>query len=786
VSFSAGSLRPLLAAGWGLLALVTIAASTFPAWPGLVASFAALPHLVRPVTPEAFAAHWCRVLAAAAAAAIAVLAAAGLGAALGRVACRRLRAAGAMDFCARALAGLAVIAATGLGVGLAGLLFPAVTTLATLVLVAAGLRAGPRCPKPSRPAGAAAGPFLATAALFAGWGLLAVPPQTWVDTLGYHLGAPAFWGRLHRVAFAPESRFQYPLLFEHLISLTGGLLPPAALNVAILGLLTVLLAAWTARRFGPTAGWLAAAGWLASAQAGFLAVHVKHDLLAAAFLLAAVAAWDGGLPMLGVGAALGWTFAAKYPSAAPGLAIVAAVALSGRRKLFRLALLGAGGLAAAAPFAATCWLLTGNPVFPSLFPGLGWGEAEREAFSLLGCPGRDLDLADPEGLPRAVVRLGSEMTPLAWAGLPLLALGAPPPAGRILAVVATAVLCWALWIPCFRFMVPVFPLLAALGAAGLSSAGGGSPARRRAAGTLAAGAVALGAIQAAVMADFGSSRLAAALGLEPASRHCARVLTTYQAAVDAAGALPASGRVLLVGESRGMPFNRVRTTLSQYVLDDPLPLVFARESRSTSEIAKRFRQLGIASVVLNHVTSEYRGSITAQAFPWPPAALARYRDFWGRWAENLPAPRSADAENGGFAFYRLRRQPGPAASAMSFLPGTEGLGLVVRGEERFTARRLETVLQFAPGVAQLQSRLWTALLAAGEYRAAEVWIRNGLSRGFRSADVWASLGASLRGQGRLRDAAGAFRQAQSLDPANPAYARLLGECEAARLTPTIR
>ena len=732
-----------------------------------------------PVAPAAFAAHWGRLAVSAAAAAIAVTAAAGLGSLLGRLAFRRAPARDAAGFASRAFAGLAVAATAGLGLGLAGLLFPAVTIPVTLALAAAGLAAGPRLPRPRGPWRRTELAVAIAVVLLVAWTAFAVPPQTWVDTLGYHLGAPALWQRLHRVAATPESRFQYPLLFEHLVSLTGPLLDPAVLNLAALGLLTVLLAGWVARRFGRTAGWLAAAGWLASSQAAFLAAHVKHDLLATGYLLAAVVTWDLGGRGLACGAALGCALAVKYPSAAPGLAILAWEALRPGRRIRRVAWLAAGGAAAASPFLLKSWLLTGNPVFPLLFPGIGWGDAERQAFALLGCPGRDLDLADPEGLPRALVRLGTEMNPLAWVGLPLLALGAPAGTGKPLAAVAAGIAAWILFSPCFRFMVPAFPLAAALGAAGLAGFARGGPVRRRCAAAAAGAALLLGAVQGVASADFGRRAVAAALGLEPPDRYLARVLTTFREAARMSASLPAGGRILLVGESRGAPFNRNRTALSQDVSDEPLPARFARESPGARGIAIRFRQLGITSVVLNHVTSEYRGGITRQAFPWAPAALARYHEFWTRWAEVLPGPVAVDACNGGFAFYRIRLRPGPAVPAMSFLPGTEGLGLSIGDDGTAgTIRRLQAVLQFAPRVAQLQSRLWTALIGAGEFRTAEGWIRNGMSLGFRRADVYGSLGAALKGQGRLREAAAAFRQAAALDPAHPAYARLSAECPA--------
>jgi hypothetical protein len=282
------------------------------------------------------------------------------------------------------------------------------------------------------------------------------------------------------------------------------------------------------------------------------------------------------------------------------------------------------------------------------------------------------------------------------------------------------------------------------------------------------------------MADFSRDSLAAALGLEPGPRYLARTLSTLEDAANVAASLPGPGRILLLGDSRSAPFNRIRTTIPQDVLDDPLPWTFARESPDAAGIAKRFRELGVTCVILNHVTSEYRGGITQQVFPWPPSALARYREFWGRWARPIPGMQGGnDPENGGFAFYRLSRTPDREVSAMSFLPGTEGLGLDLPDEGTAgTIRRLTLVLQFAPGVAQLQSRLWTALLRAREWRAAESVIRNGMSLGFRGDDVWASLGAALEGQGRFRDAAYAFRQAALLNPARPEYAERLAACEA--------
>jgi len=788
---------------WCSLALLLAAGKAVPHLGKVYAALAAVFSLPAETTLTGFLGHW----AAAGWQAIGILLFIGVLAGVGKALSAFLRIGffpgRAARFASHALTGFGTAAAGALALGVCGLFHPGVTLgSGVLLAVAAGRQlswrsatfgcAGRRhVRRADLPGiGIASGESRALAVILSAIIVLLMPfalaPQTFVDTLAYHAGAPAYWNAMHKSVFAPHARFQYPLLEEQVIAACAGLLSPQAINLAVFGLLVLLLAGWAARRFGPATALLGAAGFMASSQSGFLIGHVKHDPAAAAFLLLAFAHWDaargrneppdgGCRQAMAAGLALGLAFAAKYTAVAPAAGMLLmhlAGRSSVRAKASFAAVLATAAIASAAPFLLRTWLLTGNPVQPFLFPALGWSSECSRVAARFGCPGWDLDR---DSGPTALLLLGTEHAPLALLGLPLLALVAGGGTGFILAAAFGGIAVWAVLTPCFKFMLPALPLLNVAGAAAILSCPLPKAVRRALAGM----ALALGLVHAVEMADFASRSAPCGLGLEPRAGYLARRLTTFYSAAARLGTTePKTARALLIGDARGAPFNGPRPTLSQDISDFPLPLKLAREARDPGEIAKRLKQLGVRLVVLNYVTSEFAGQQTMPDFAFRPAELVRYAEFWERWAEPVPPQDPYDLGNGGFAFYRIRSVPtAPSKMRYPFLPGTEALAARMPDEDRPTQiRRLYAILQFVPRVAHFETRLGALVLEEGDYKEAERLLRRGMECGFDDAGTWGCLGLALKGQRRFASAAAAFERASRLSPGSPEFPRLRDEC----------
>ena len=615
-------------------------------------------------------------------------------------------------------------------------------------------------------------------------GLAALAPQIWTDPLAYHLAAPQRFVTLHRDVGGPNFCFRFPLLAERLIGVTRGLLPPAAFLAISLGSLLALLHGWTARRWGMPVARLAVAGTVASSLTGFNAVQPKPDLLAAAFVLLAVASVDDGTVERPRGAALvlsglatGWAFAAKYPAVLPGLAVLGwqlargTPSLVGRAR--RIVLLAVGAASAAGPFLLRGWLLSGDPVYPFSGGGLDWPPESGRLFECRGCPGRDF-MPWWSGL-RVVA---TQAAPLATLGVPLLLGGAGPvrrAGARVsgLAAVCTVAVGGWLWLrPCVRYMYADLPLVAVLAAVGLVRSPLWDPARR----TLATGAVLLvlgaGSVHALLAADQDAgtarSRFAVGAGLESEAGFLARTLTTHWRAATALGP-PRGGRLLLVGDSRAAWFGRSRLVIGQDYSDMPLVLAIARESRTPGEVGRRFRELGITEVLVNYIASEYTGAQAEAFFRWSGPELSRYAAYWTRHARWLQTGDGYDGLNGGYARFELRRTAA-APVGLPFLPGTEGLAAARDGETPVArAARLVRLVARAPGIALFETRLGASEVATGDWSHGRSHLERGLACGFETPGILANLGRALAGLGLSAEARAAFARASGLAARAPAH-----------------
>jgi hypothetical protein len=203
------------------------------------------------------------------------------------------------------------------------------------------------------------------------------PPTAWDATL-YHLASAQRDVRLHRLASAPEIRFNaFPQVGEMLFALpllAGDDVTPALLELLMAALAAVSLAAWAKRDFGARAGLWSAAFWLSSPLVLWVATAAYVDSGAALFFL--LGTWSafkwagtGGRPWLPLaGAMFGYAAATKPSTLVPAaLAALAVAAAAARRKQTRgLMGFGAGLLAAAGPWWARSAIETGDPFYPLL------------------------------------------------------------------------------------------------------------------------------------------------------------------------------------------------------------------------------------------------------------------------------------------------------------------------------------------------------------------------------------------------------------------------------------
>ncbi len=680
----------------------------------------------------------------------------------------------------RLLAGIAVHAAVALALGALGLLFPVVAAAAVAWLIVGArpgrlaFRAAPEALPPlgrtCRAVTLGAGAFLL---------LVALAPQWFVDTLAYHLAAPAHFNKLHRWVDTPHSTYRYTLLAEHYLGqalLTGGETLAGLLHACAEFLVAWLGFAWVTRLSGRAAGWAAAASLLACLPLG---VILKHDVFSVgfAFLAAWAALARGGAParasLVLAGAAAGWSFCAKYTAGAIAAGIAAGVVALPRRadSFSRLRPVVAGFWAGAAPWLVKTWLFTGNPFFSFVFDGTQWNGENHAAVAAFGCPGYSWSPSDPRGIVLSLLAMVERELPFVLLALPALLRPLPGArAGYIAAGVSAAML--VLGAPCERLLVPVVPLATVLAAVHLAAR---TPVL--AAGPLAwAPALLIAAASAGAHGElsFGRRPLAAALGLESRAVFRERVLTTFaRAARDLEALIPDDERLLVVGDSRGYLFRQV--ALTRDITDTSLALRLARRSSDPDRIRVRFRQRRIGYVLFNYVSAEYRGYFKGPIFRWKEDELHRHWTFWRRHSTRVPFETGDDGENGGFVLYRVHDRPREDDRTLAFLPGATAVGLRWPGENAETAlARLAGVVRAAPGVVLFELNYCRLLCEAGRFAEAERRLAGCLDAPYPRLDqVHALLGVALLRRGAVERAHDHFRRAVALRPQETAYLALV-------------
>jgi hypothetical protein len=535
-------------------------------------------------------------------------------------------------------AGVALLGAVLLGLGAAGLLHRplAIGAAAALALLGASrARAWRHARLAAREAGRALlgpeGPVLAACAvlfLAAAIGCAASPVLDW-DSLMYHLRTPEQFLARGRVFLPPDSEHVAHVGAVHMLYALSAALGGVEGAVVISALVALLLAAAVHRAAasvaGSAAGRLAAAGVAGTTLIAFVAVTARVDVTLAFVLFAAhaalTAAARGRSPrcVLAAGLLAGTALAVKVqalpylvPLGAWGLVLVA------RRRIPARLALGALGLAAAAaaPWLAKNGVLVGDPVSPLLRGHrlAAWLLDDPRVAAIAGEVRPDLlaRAREPFGLAALLLRPGAlspEAEAAAYVWSPLLVGG-----------VALAVLHRRTW----GYALPALAYVVLLAAA--------SPRLnlRYLAPALPALSVACAAAAAWLVARLRAEPLVPVLtlvALAPLARpvHDAFVRARaaaqdplHRLAAAASARVPPDGRILMLYDARGRPFDRE-------VVQDESAITWPLLARS-GHAAECLAGLGFTHVLVDFGALAFYGRRAGAIPEVADGSLARFVD----------------------------------------------------------------------------------------------------------------------------------------------------------------
>jgi tetratricopeptide (TPR) repeat protein len=431
-------------------------------------------------------------------------------------------------------------------------------------------------------------------------------------------------------------------------------------------------------------------------------------------------------------------------------------------ELKKLAFFLGGAAAASFPYLANGWIFTGNPFYPLIFGGLHWVEANRQIMLAFGCPGTDFNPGNIGSIAGVLVRFFTVEQPVALLALPLIFLVRFPGMPAFLAAWLGAVVVWSLFIPCLRFMMPVYAALALMSGAGIGSWMKANPGRRWLAIWVVCISAGLGALHAVAAADSGKRSFNAAVGLEQPGMYLRRILSSYyRAVVEVNRLVPPGERILAVSERKGYLFNAL--VFNREIEDTPAMLEKVRESDSPQRLMIRLKQKGFGYILHNYVTSLYRSYWHSGHFIWRNDEVARYwraRDFLEPvWIDSAP-----DGANGGYVLYRILDKRESGRQHVYFLPGSESAGAEYWGEKPESyLGRMEKLNAIAPGVVFFEACLAHAYMGAGKNREAIEVLGHGLGIGskYPEKDVLRYVkGVALGRLGRKREAIEELRKAE--------------------------
>ena len=249
-----------------------------------------------------------------------------------------------------------------------------------------------------------------------------LPPTGW-DALAYHLQDPRLYLEAHRLIGVPENFYlNWPAQVEMLF--TWGMLLKSDILAKLFHwsfwlLIAAMHYALGRRSAGARVGRWAVALWAAIPLAGELAGLAYVDLGLTAYVLAgfyAFIGWtesrhDGWLVLCSL--FMGFAMSTKYTAVTWSALLMLLIVYHARRHhrsdvrwiLRRTAVFTATASLVVLPWLVKNWLVTGNPVYPFLFGGVGW-DATLEAW--LYWPGQSYshNILDYVALPWLMTVLG--------------------------------------------------------------------------------------------------------------------------------------------------------------------------------------------------------------------------------------------------------------------------------------------------------------------------------------------------------------------------------------------
>jgi 4-amino-4-deoxy-L-arabinose transferase-like glycosyltransferase len=222
----------------------------------------------------------------------------------------------------------------------------------------------------------------------------ALAPVTAWDGLAYHLAGPELYQAAGRITHPIDLPYLgFPQFGEVLflqLQLLGGQ-TPSVLHWLFAVLTTLLVASEAKRLWREPIGWAAAAIFLSAETVILEAGWPYIDLMLTFTVLAAyvcLAAWcsDRRTKSLVLAAVLmGFAMATKYSAAPIAIAFVLLVLWRGTGARLRSTAIFAGVAGVVAlPWYLKSWVLLGNPFYPFAFNGLYWNPLRSELFNRLG------------------------------------------------------------------------------------------------------------------------------------------------------------------------------------------------------------------------------------------------------------------------------------------------------------------------------------------------------------------------------------------------------------------
>ena len=707
------------------------------------------------------------------------------------------------------LVGLSALGPALLGLAAGGLFRPVLLVATCLGLAAAGFVPGPR----SILAGAvrsvvrpADGRRPGVGALAAGCAALVLGlatslvwvlvPETEIDSYVSHLAAPDQFLKAGRILvdWVPLSfRISLPTEMVYALALIlGDDRIAKCMSLAAFGAAAAVFASGCLRRghgYSPWAGPLLA---ISSASLMWLAPMTKHDATAAAMIV------SGFLLLRRRASPVGARCERSSPSAdlvgarcersSPSADLVGALLLGAGMTakivygpfavLFFLLVLPPGRLIPPClavmalpelPWMAKEFFASGNPVYPfgaGLVPTFGWDARNWAVFNLRQ---RTLVVAEMTGVP-ALVRT--------WWGwwrtenllfmlcLPGVLMFARRRAWAWIVVAGELGMLWFTRQP--RYLLPATWLLAFLAA---------EEGERLVQGRRGGGAIAVAAaawmILATSVGALGDRWKLWGYALGDSDAVFAKVMSTY---ADMGKEIRQRGvsRILVVGEFRTYRLPG-RVVYNGCLGETPIVWKEVGESRTTGELRKRIRQLGVRSLMYNCAGSKWV-QIYSESYGWTRRMAALYSDFCRRYLELAVLPRQLDYANGGYYLYRVsdsgRLRP---SDEVFFLPGAEGIcykGLELMGEGRYAEAitDLTGVVRDNPSVMAFRSTLAFCHYVTGNWATAYGLFSPPIAKGYADTVNVPSCAIVAYNVGRFDEAERLYRAslARYPDHADPA------------------